>query len=121
VLAACVDRPLRKVEAKVLDACASGTHQLLSDAGARHAAISTTVDLVRSGSARAGRVRNAVLRRVAEHDLAGGSPGGTRPGHRPDRVRVVAHSHPRWVVEELARRGEDELDALLAADNEAPA
>src|SRR4029079_9960535 len=35
----------------------------------------------------------------------------------------VAHAHPRWVVEELARALGDtdhELGALLAADNEAP-
>ena len=70
VLAACVDRPLAKVEAKVLDALRLGTHQLLSMRVPTHAAITTTVDLVRArvGQGPAG-FTNAVLRRVSEHDL----------------------------------------------------
>ncbi len=72
VLAACVDRPLAKVEAKVLDALRLGVHQLLSMRVPSHAAISTTVDLLRArvGQGPAG-FGNAVLRRVSEHDLAG--------------------------------------------------
>ena len=61
---------------------------------------------------RQGRLRapagfvNAVLRRVAEHDLADvGTPGRPRPGGRPDRLRRRSPiSHPRWVVDELRRR-----------------
>jgi 16S rRNA (cytosine967-C5)-methyltransferase len=123
ILAACVDRPLTKVEAKVLDALRLGAHQLLSMRVPAHAAISTTVDLLR---ARAGRgaagFGNAVLRRVAEHDLAGWVRRvAPDPATDPVGFAVVAHSHPRWVVEELSRAlGRDELDALLAADNEAP-
>ena len=52
ILAACIDRQLSKVESKVLDALRLGTHQLLAMRVPSHAAISTTVDLVRSGSAR---------------------------------------------------------------------
>jgi 16S rRNA (cytosine967-C5)-methyltransferase len=123
VLTACVDRPLPKVEAKVLDALRLGTHQLLSMRVPAHAAISSTVDLVRdrAGQGPAG-FTNAVLRRVSEHDL----PGWVRrvapdPATDPHGFAAVAHAHPRWVVEELARAvGEDELDALLAADNESP-
>jgi 16S rRNA (cytosine967-C5)-methyltransferase len=123
VLAACVDRPLAKVEAKVLDALRLGTHQLLSMRVPPHAAISSTVDLVRDrvGQGPAG-FANAVLRRVSEHDL----PGWVRrvapdPVTDPHGFAAVAHAHPRWVVDELARAvGEDELEALLAADNESP-
>ncbi len=70
ILAACVDRPLRKVEAKVLDALRLGAHQLLAMRVPTHAAISTTVNLVhaRSSSGAAG-FANAVLRKVADHDL----------------------------------------------------
>lgn len=127
VLTACLDRPLAKVEAKVLDVLRLGTHQLLSMRVPAHAAISTTVDLARdrAGQRPAGFV-NAVLRRVAEHDLA---EWITRVA--PDRAvdpvgfAEVAHSHPRWVVEELAAAlggstDAEELDALLAADNEPP-
>ncbi len=128
VLSACVDRPLAKVEAKVLDCLRLGTHQLLGMRVPAHAAISTTVDLVRdrAGQGPAG-FANAVLRRVAEHDLgAWVRLVAPDPAADPRGFASIAHSHPRWVVDELARalvghgRSTDDLDALLAADNEAP-
>ena len=125
VLAACVDRPLAKVQARVLDALRLGTHQLLAMRVPAHAAISTTVALVRSdvGPGAAG-FANAVLRRVSEHDLDGWV-ARVAPDAVDDRFGhlSVAYAHPRWVVEELARALGDtdhELEALLAADNEAP-
>jgi 16S rRNA (cytosine967-C5)-methyltransferase len=126
VLAACIDRPLAKVQARVLDALRLGTHQLLAMRVPSHAAISTTVALVRSdvGPGAAG-FANAVLRRVSEHDLeawvdrVAPDPADDRLGHL-----AVAQAHPRWAVEELARalgdRDRGELESLLAADNEAP-
>ena len=123
MLAACVDRPLAKVQARVLDALRLGAHQLLAMRVPAHAAISTTVALVRSdvGPGAAG-FANAVLRRVSEHDIDGWvdrvapDAGDDRVGHL-----AMAHAHPRWVVEELARCvGEVEIEALLAADNESP-
>lgn len=123
VLAACVDRGLAKVEHKVLDALRLGTHQLLAMRVPAHAAISTTVDLVRKlvGPGAAG-FANAVLRRVAEHDLATWIRRvAPDPAVDPIGFATVAFSHPRWVVEELAAAvGQDELEALLAADNEPP-
>ncbi len=123
VLAACVDRPLARVEPGVLDALRLGAHQLLSMRVPPHAAISTTVDLVhdKSGRGPAG-FANAVLRKAAQHDL----PGWVRrvapdPSTDPAGFASVAHSHPRWIVEQLtAAVGEEEIDALLAADNLAP-
>ena len=123
-----MDRPLAKVEAKVLDALRLGTHQLLSMRVPAHAAISTTVDLVRHrvGAGAAG-FGNAVLRKVAAHDLdAWVALVAPDAATSPVAHAVVAHSHPRWVVEALrdalaARSGDaDELGALLAADNEPP-
>jgi 16S rRNA (cytosine967-C5)-methyltransferase len=72
VLAACVDRPLAKVDPGVLDALRLGAHQLLAMRVPSHAAVGTSVDLVRSavGPGPAGFV-NAVLRKVAAHDLSG--------------------------------------------------
>jgi 16S rRNA (cytosine967-C5)-methyltransferase len=125
VLAACVDRPLAKVEAKVLDALRLGAHQLLATRVPPHAAISTTVDLVRGkvGQGPAG-FTNAVLRRVSERDLDAWlrrvAPAADAD---PTGFAAVAHSHPAWVVEALAEALGDratELDALLAADNAAP-
>ena len=118
VLAVCVDRPLRKVEAKVLDALRLGAHQLLAMRVPTHAAIDTTVTLVRAqvGQGAAG-FANAVLRKVAAHDL-----DGWLARVAPDDL-AVAHSHPGWVVDELRRAlGERaaELPDLLAADNLPP-
>ena len=126
VLAACVDRPLAKVEAKVLDALRLGAHQLLATRVPPHAAISTTVDLVRGkvGQGPAG-FTNAVLRRVSERGLdAWLRRVAPAPDAEPIGFVSVAHSHPTWVVEALAEalgdRAADELDDLLAADNAAP-
>ncbi len=123
ILASCIDRPLSKVEAKVLDALRLGTHQLLSMRVPAHAAISTTVDLVRAKvSSGAGGFANAVLRRVAKHDLTEWIDLVTPdPEIASTKYASIAFSHPRWVVDELRRAvGADELHALLEADNVAP-
>ena len=125
VIDACVDRPLAKVDPGVLDALRLGTHQLLSMRVPTHAAVKTTVDLVRAkvGHRPAGFV-NAVLRKVARHDLDGWVRRvAPDPAADPMGFSSVAHAHPRWVVEALAEAlggAADELDALLAADNDAP-
>ena len=116
ILAACTDRPLANTAAKVLDVLRLGCHQLLGMRVAPHAAISTSVDLVRSevGPGPAGFV-NAVLRKVSAHDL----------DTWLDRLhadRATRFSHPQWIVDALAASvGDDEVDALLAADNAPPA
>jgi len=125
ILAQCADRPLGKVEAKVLDALRLGAHQLLGMRVPTHAAISTTVDLVRAkiGPGPAG-FTNAVLRRVAEVPFDGWLRRIT-PDDEVGRLSVW-HSHPRWIVEALGESlaacgaGPDELEALLVADNAPP-
>jgi 16S rRNA (cytosine967-C5)-methyltransferase len=125
VIAACVDRPLAEVDAPVLDALRLGAHQLLAMRVPSHAAVGTTVDLVRSkvGHGPAGFV-NAVLRKVAAHDLAGWIRRvAPDPGTDPVGFSSVAYSHPRWVVSaftEALGDDADQLDGLLAADNDAP-
>ncbi|GAA4825158.1 RsmB/NOP family class I SAM-dependent RNA methyltransferase [Nocardioides caeni] len=122
ILAACVDRPLRKVEAKVLDALRLGTHQLLGMRVPTHAAIDTTVTLVRAKvNQGAAGFSNAVLRKVAARSLDEWvdvvAPG---TGHAQ---LAVAHSHPVWVVAALERAlggASAELPALLDADNVPP-
>lgn len=123
VLAACIDRPLRKVESAVLDALRLGTHQLLGMRVPAHAAISTTVDLVRAKvSHGAGGFANAVLRKVSARDLDGWlADVAPDAGSDPHGHLAIAESHPRWVVDALAEAvGEDEVGALLAADNVPP-
>ncbi len=123
ILAACTDRPLSKVEARVLDALRIGTHQLLSMRVPDHAAISTTVDLVRARvNTGAGNFVNAVLRSVSEHDLDTWVEKVTPdPRSSPTRYATLAFSHPEWVVNELSEAvGKEELHDLLAANNENP-
>lgn len=127
IIGACADRPLARIEAKVLDALRLGVHQLLAMRVPAHAAISTTVDLVRStvGQGPAG-FTNAVLRRVGEKPLEEWIR--LLAPTKVHEFAAFAHSHPLWVVDALAEavaasKPADvraELDALLAADNAAP-
>jgi 16S rRNA (cytosine967-C5)-methyltransferase len=117
IIDACVDRTPHP---KVRDALRLGAHQLLAMRVATHAAVSTTVDLVRSqaGPGAAG-FANAVLRRIGEADLA--TWVRRLAPEDPVGFRSVAFSHPRWVVAELtAAVGEDDVDALLETDNAPP-
>ena len=115
-----------KVQPRVRDVLRLGVHQLLAMRVDDHAAVSTSVDLARARTGpRSGGLVNAVLRKVATRDLDAWL-AEVAPDAASDPVGhlAVVHSHPRWVVEELARAlGDDradELPLLLAADNEAP-
>ncbi|TDC18444.1 rRNA cytosine-C5-methyltransferase [Streptomyces sp. 8K308] len=125
VLAACVDRPLRDVDPPVLDVLSLGAHQLLGTRIPSHAAVSATVELARCvlGDGRAKFV-NAVLRRVAAHDLDGWLERVAPPyDEDPEAHLALAHAHPRWVVSALwdALGGDRTgIEQLLAADNERP-
>lgn len=122
VIDACLTKP--RLQPEVRDVLRLGAHQLLSMRVPDHAAISTSVDLVRAtvGQGPAGLV-NAVLRKISRRDLE-----DWVSEIAPDRASdlrghlAVAQSHPRWVVDALAEAlgSDDELDALLAADNAAP-
>jgi 16S rRNA (cytosine967-C5)-methyltransferase len=105
----------QRLDDTVRDALRLGTHQLLSMRVPAHAAVGTTVDLVkqRIGHRPAGLV-NAVLRKVGTRSL------DDWLGGRPIFER---YSHPAWVVEELDRALDRpaELEDLLRADNERPA
>lgn len=117
IIDSCADR---SPHPKVRDALRLGAHQLLGMRVATHAAVSTTVDLVRStaGPGAAG-FANAVLRRIGEADLA--TWVRRLAPEDPIGFRSVAFSHPRWVVGELAAAvGEEQVDALLDADNAPP-
>jgi 16S rRNA (cytosine967-C5)-methyltransferase len=116
ILGECIDRPLDKVQVKVLDILRLGCHQLLSMRVPPHAAISTSVDLARAevGDGAAG-FTNAVLRKVSARDVAGWL-------NLLDADRTVRFSHPQWIVDLLTEAvGAAEIDALLAADNDSPA
>nr|MDQ3382848.1 rRNA cytosine-C5-methyltransferase [Actinomycetota bacterium] len=121
VLATRINRPLESLDADVLDVLRLGCHQLLSMRVPSHAAVSTSVELVRErmGPRPTGLV-NAVLRKVAQRDLAGWVRD-VAPAVEQDPYGhlAVAHSHPRWIVDELAHAldADAELPELLSADN----
>ncbi|MFD9091654.1 RsmB/NOP family class I SAM-dependent RNA methyltransferase, partial [Streptomyces prasinus] len=125
VVAACVDRPLREVDPPVLDVLSLGAHQLLGTRIPTHAAVSASVDLARVvlGDGRAKFV-NAVLRKVAQHDLDGWLERVAPPyDEDPEDHLAVVHSHPRWVVSALwdsLGGGRAGIEELLKADNERP-
>ncbi|MEO5874170.1 MAG: transcription antitermination factor NusB [Streptosporangiaceae bacterium] len=120
ILNLCSDRPVDKIDAPLRDLLRLGVHQLLRTRIPSHAAVSTTVDLVRSvaGPGQA-KFANAVLRKVTTRDL----PAWLliiAPEDELGRLSVV-HSHPRWIVAALRDAvGPDEIEDLLIADNERP-
>jgi 16S rRNA (cytosine967-C5)-methyltransferase len=111
VLDQLVDRPL---DAPVRDALRLGVHQLLGMRVPTHAAVGTTVDVVKSeiGFRPSGLV-NAVLRKAGESSLE---------EWLADAPLAVRTSHPDWVVELLAEALDRpaELEPLLEADNARP-
>ena len=122
VLDSLVGRPL---DPPVRDVLRLGAHQALSMRVPSHAAVSTSVNLVRRvvGHKPAGLV-NAVLRKVAADDLDTWVERVTA-GLDPDDALAVRYSHPAWVVRALrtalrAVDAADELEALLEADNLPP-
>jgi len=124
VIEACTDRPLARVEAPLLDALRLGAYQLLRTRVPPHAAVDTTVELVRAdGGSRAAGFVNAVLRAVGELDEAGWV-ARLAPSAAEDLLghAAFAHAHPRWIAQAFADAlgGTGELDAALAADDTRP-
>ena len=127
IVAHCVDRPLSRVDGVVLDLLRLGAHQLLGMRVPSHAAVSATVDLaVHSAGRGAATFVNAVLRRVSERDLDAWL--AVLRAEAPDAASALAavESHPRWMVKAMRQallasgRSEEELEALLRADNTEP-
>ncbi len=125
ILSQCVDRPLKKLDKPVLDALRIGTHQLLNMRVPAHAALDTTVGLVRDqiGAGPSGLV-NAVLRRVSERSLEEWLDT-LAPG-KSDTDLSIRYAHPTWILraikQSLVTNGRDPEDfrAVLSANNIAP-
>lgn len=125
ILAKCVDRSLAKLDPPVLDALRLGTHQLLNMRVPAHAALDTTVALVRDQiSAGPAGLVNAVLRKVSQRTLEEWldelAPGDS------DQDLSIRYSHPAWILraikQSLVANGRDpaDFDAVLEANNVAP-
>ena len=135
ILATLVAGGLDPLEPAVLVALRLGAHQELAMRVPSHAAVGTSVELVReSVGERPVRLVNAVLRRVGSADLDGWL-GEVAPALADDPIAALAvtTSHPRWVVgafrdalqsvERLPADSDVEiarLKAALDADNLAP-
>ncbi len=135
VLGICCDRDLSTLDPAVREVLRLGTHQLLATRIQPHAAVATSVNLIKehAGQRPAGFV-NAILRRVATRDMAGWLEIAA-PARDADPMGhlAVRFSHPRWIAEAFAAAlGESsgaglssadltETAAVLAADNERPA
>jgi 16S rRNA (cytosine967-C5)-methyltransferase len=145
VVSAAAGRPMERIDPPVRDALRLGAYQLLHTRVAAHAAVATTVDLVRSLVPGASGFANAVLRRIAADDLPTWL-ARVAPSAADDKVGYLAvvHAHPAWIVRSFADslradslpadslpadslradrlpadrlRADDELEAALAADN----
>ena len=118
ILDICVTGGVATLQPEVRTALRLGVHQLLAMRVPSHAAVATTVELIRDEAGeRPVRLANAVLRRVADTPLEDWLA-------RLSSV-VARFSHPDWIVDAFAEAlraegAEDELEALLEADNEAP-
>ncbi|MBO3745491.1 rRNA cytosine-C5-methyltransferase [Streptosporangiaceae bacterium NEAU-GS5] len=125
IIAACSDRPPEDVDPELLDAIRLGVHQLLRTRIPPHAAVGTTIDLVRLRvGAGPAKFANAVLRKISgrtlDEWLAIVAPD---PERDPIGNLAVTYSHPAWIVSafrDAVGGGFDETAALLRADNDRP-
>ncbi|WP_031465773.1 RsmB/NOP family class I SAM-dependent RNA methyltransferase [Sciscionella sediminilitoris] len=122
VIAACANRPLSTLDTAVLDGLRLGAYQLLRTRIPSHAAVSSTVDLIRAeaGSRSSGFV-NAVLRKIADKDEATWLDE-LAPA---DKIEALAlrTAHPKWIARAFGAAlgdGGAELEAALRADDERP-
>jgi len=125
VLAKAAGRDVERIDPPARDALRLGAYQILHTRVPPHAAVSSTVDLVRAVAPGAAGFANAVLREVASRDnetwvteLA--------PAYDTDPVANLAlvNSHPQWIVRAFAEAlGGDlaETERLLIEDNQPPA
>lgn len=126
IIAVAADRPIDSIDGEVLDVLRLGTHQLLATRIASHAAVNESVTLARRerGQSSAGFV-NAVLRRISRETPGYWHDAISHAARSDDERLGITSSHPVWIVRAfrraLAAEGRsDELDDLLAADNDAP-
>ncbi|MER7167544.1 transcription antitermination factor NusB, partial [Micromonospora sp. NPDC000207] len=124
ILTAAAGRDVDRIDPPVRDALRIGAYQLLHTRVPAHAAVSSTVDLVKTVGAGATGFANAVLREVATRD-ADAWAGQLAPAMDTDPIGhlAVTYSHPQWIVRSFAEAlGGDlgETTRLLIEDNVRP-
>ena len=118
IIASAAKRELSRIDPPVRDALRLGTYQLLRMRVPAHAAVDSTVEMVRALQPGAIGFTNAVLRQIAERDwdawLAELTPAD------PVGRLAVTHAHPEWIVRafvDVLGGSLDETELALAADN----
>ncbi len=125
IIAIAADRGVDRIDPPARDALRLGVYQLLYTRVPTHAAVSATVDLVRSVAGEgASGFANAVMRQIAAKDLEDWLTT-VAPDRETDRIGYLAvtHHHPQWIVRAFleALGGDlDETERLLIEDNERP-
>ncbi|WP_426183173.1 RsmB/NOP family class I SAM-dependent RNA methyltransferase [Microbacterium sp. TWP3-1-2b2] len=126
IIASAAGRPIDDIDEAVLDALRLATHQLLATRVASHAAVNESVNLV---AAELGRgpsgFANAVLRRISRDTPGQWQERIEREARSDDERLGLRTAHPVWIIRALRRalaaeNREEELEALLEADNASP-
>ncbi|WP_372451784.1 RsmB/NOP family class I SAM-dependent RNA methyltransferase [Catellatospora tritici] len=124
IIAAAADRDVSRIDPPARDALRLGAYQVLHTRVPPHAAVASTVDLVRSVAPGAAGFANAVMRRITERDLDTWL-AEVAPAEDEDPIGHLAVTgyHPEWIVRAFREAlGGDlgETMRLLSADNDRP-
>ncbi|MER5701670.1 transcription antitermination factor NusB [Micromonospora sp. NPDC002296] len=124
ILTDAAGRDVSRIDPPVRDALRLGAYQLLHTRVPAHAAVSSTVDLVRTVGISATGFANAVLREVAGRD-ADAWVAKLAPAFETDPIGhlALAYSHPQWIVRAFSEAlGGDlgETTRMLIENNERP-
>ena len=126
IIEKCAGRDVREIDIDVLTLIELGAHQLLAMRVPGHAALSETVELAKK-VLRANLVGfvNGVLRRVSEKSRDEWLEILLKNCPNQAAEFSIRYSHPEWMVRALQDSlrvdgREDELEALLIANNQAP-
>ncbi|WP_320068065.1 RsmB/NOP family class I SAM-dependent RNA methyltransferase [Micromonospora sp. RTGN7] len=125
ILTDAAGRDVARIDPPVRDALRLGAYQLLHTRVPAHAAVSSTVDLVRTVGMGATGFANAVLREIAGRD-SDAWVAKLAPASETDPIGhlALAYSHPQWIVRAFAEALDGDLGEttrLLIEDNERPA
>ncbi|GHJ48518.1 putative Fmu protein (SUN protein) [Catellatospora sp. TT07R-123] len=124
IIAAAADRDVSRIDPPARDALRLGAYQVLHTRVPAHAAVASTVDLVRSVAPGAAGFANAVMRRITERDLDTWLEQ-VAPAEAEDPIGhlSVTGYHPEWIVRAFREAlGGDlgETMRMLSADNDRP-
>ncbi|GAA2173362.1 transcription antitermination factor NusB [Agrococcus versicolor] len=123
IVVAAAGRPMDEIDATTRSVLRVAVHQIARMRVPAHAAVHESIELLGDHRGRRG-FANAVLRRVTATSIDE-QVDAIAAGMSADDALALRAAHPTWVVRALRRAldaegAADELEALLAADNDAP-